>query len=242
MSRIRYLCIPGLGQTGEIAWPQRKLPFDVVGIDPIEPVAGESLVDYSRRLARRMRSRGLFDDAGPTLIAGVSFGAAVAQEIAVVEPCAGVVLLSGMLDAQEIAAPLRFAARHAFRLPHAADALVDLGAAWVLRRVANVTRSDAERCAAMVRRMPLAWLAQQARMLAAWPGCRHDAPMLRIHGDADRVVPYRRARAVDVVIRGDRHMSSVARPNEVNDAILRFARKHVAAHDVNRRGAVHARS
>ncbi|HVF34140.1 MAG TPA: alpha/beta hydrolase [Candidatus Saccharimonadia bacterium] len=228
MTRVRYVCFPGLGQSGDIVWPQRSLPFDVVGIDPIEPVAGESLRSYSHRLARRVRSRGLFAAPALTLLAGVSFGASIAQEIAEVEPCAGVLVLSGLLCSEELAAPLRYIGHRAHHAPAWSESLVDAGAAFALRRIANVDRADATRCAAMIRSMPFGWIREQARMIADWRGCGSPAPVLRVHGDRDPVVPFDSARNVDVVLHGDRHLSSVARADEVNAAIVAFAARVVA--------------
>jgi pimeloyl-ACP methyl ester carboxylesterase len=225
MSRVRYLCFPGLGQNGDIAWPQRSLPFDVVGVDPIEPIAGETLASHARRLARRLRAQGLLEDPSRTLLAGVSYGSALAQEIAAVEPCAGVLILSGLRNAGELARPLRYAAHRAYHAPGWTEVLVDRSAAFVLRRFANVTRRDAERCAAMIRNLPFVWTLEQARMIADWRGCRYEAPTLRVHGDRDAVVPSARAHGVDVVLEGDRHLSSVARADEVNRAIERFAQR-----------------
>ena len=223
MSRVRYLCFPGLGQNGDIAWPQRSLPFDVVGVDPIEPIAGETLERHARRLAHRLRAQGLLEDPSRTLLAGVSYGSALAQEIARLEPCAGVLILSGLRDAGELARPLRYAARRAYHAPGWTEVVVDRSAAFVLRRVADVSRKDAERCASMIRNLPFVWTLEQARMIADWRGCRFEAPSLRVHGDRDAVVPFVRARGVDVVLKGDRHLSSVARAAEVNRAIESFA-------------------
>jgi pimeloyl-ACP methyl ester carboxylesterase len=222
--RVRYVCFPGLGQNRDIVWPQQTLPFEVIGVDYIAPLRHESLAAYARRFGASLQADGVLAEPARTLLAGVSFGSAIAQEIAAVWPCAGQVMLSGLRSCREIPAPLRLAGRIAPYVPDAFDPLVDVGAAFVIRRFANISREASFRCAAMVRQFPLPWLREHARMAVTWPGCACEVPSLRIHGDRDRVVLARRARDVDVLLKGDRHLSSVARAAEVNAAIVAFAK------------------
>lgn len=223
MRPLRYVCFPGLGQDHDITWPQQALPFELEPVDYIEPGRGESLAAYARRYGEGLIARGVLVEPQRTLLAGVSFGSAVAQEIASWWPCAGVALLAGYRGCAEIPLELRLAGRVAPYLPAFCEPLVDAGAAFVLRRYANVTRAESERCAAMVRRFPYRWLREHARMAVTWPGCRVEVPTLRIHGDRDHVVLARRARAVDRWLPGDRHLSSITRADAVNAALLDFA-------------------
>jgi pimeloyl-ACP methyl ester carboxylesterase len=225
----RLIVFPGLGLGADAAWPQRALPFEVVGVDFIEPHRGETLSHYASRYGRALIESGVLRDPERTVLAGISFGSAVAQEIATFWPCAGVALLAGIERGDEIAPWLHAVAQVTSATPKpVVRALVDSGSQWMARRIGLITKKEAARCARMFRAFPTAWLREHARMAVEWPGCETTTPRLRIHGDRDWVVPLRRSTNVDLVLRGDRHLSSIARPQETNDALATFVGRVVA--------------
>lgn len=225
----RLVMFPGLGLGADAAWPQRSLPFEVVGVDYVAPLRGESLADYAARYGRGLIEAGVLRDPSRTVLAGISFGSAVAQEIARTWPCAGVALLAGMASGREVAPWLHVVAQVTSVTPKpVVRFLVDSGSQWMARRIGRITREDAARCARMFRAFPTAWLREHARMAVEWPGCTVTTPVLRIHGDRDWVVPYRRTANVDLVLPGDRHLSSIARPDETNQALAAFVARVVA--------------
>ena len=224
----RLIVFPGLGLGADAAWPQRALPFEVLGVDYIAPFRGESLSSYAARYGRELIERGVLHDPAATVLAGISFGSAVAQEISTFWPCVGVALLSGMTSGKEVAPWLHVVAQVTSVTPKpVVKALIDTGSQWMARRIGLITHEDAARCARMFRTFPTAWLREHARMAVEWRGCETKTPRLRVHGDRDWVVPYRRTRDVDLVLPGDRHLSSIARAEETNAALTEFVERVV---------------
>lgn len=86
---IRIFAIPGLGVDGRI-YTRLKNHFPEIEIlEWLEPLKGESLEAYARRMANPIESPG-----GTSLLIGTSFGGVVAQEIARFAQLRGLVLIS----------------------------------------------------------------------------------------------------------------------------------------------------
>lgn len=214
----RLVMFPGLGLDGRLFEPQRPVA-EIHVPDWIDPESGESLAEYSRRLAATIQT------PRPFWLGGVSFGAFVALEVARhVESC-GVFMISGCLSWRSIPAPLLALSHLAPKLPtglfahcapFAPPTLALLGERLNWKQVSLITSMFA---------VPRPKLIQWGLgALRGWTfEVRLPAPVYHIHGRHDRMLPIKNVRAGEVVPGGG-HVINVSHAPQVNAFIAR----HVA--------------
>src|SRR5687768_6552801 len=99
----RLILLPGLAADARLYEPQRRaFPYLEVP-EWIDPLPGESLASYGKRIAATITR-----DGRPLFIGGVSFGAIVALEAARHLPARGVFLIGGGLSYRMITWPFRW--------------------------------------------------------------------------------------------------------------------------------------
>ncbi|GAB4405366.1 MAG: alpha/beta hydrolase [Bacteroidia bacterium] len=181
------LAVPGLGTDGRLFGPlSAHLPIGVVPW--IEPLAGESLQDYARRMAAPHPPGAVW--------LGVSFGGVLAQTIAAVHPVSQVLLVSSLRSPGELPPSLRLM-RHLplYRLARGG---------WRIRTLpwwapAFGVRDPREQA---VLRAMFAAATDSYRMwaihsLVHWQPLPIDLPVARLHGTRDRVLPTARVGQTD---------------------------------------------
>jgi len=152
------------------------------------------------------------DATRPHVLVGVSMGGMVAQEIACITHPVRVVLISSVTGPEEFPRLLRFS-----RATGAHHLISDLTvrASWPLRRPFGVKDRA---IAALLCQMAFAQGGRQIRRgtdaILRWQGGRWKGGLVRIHGDADRVLPLRRR--VDHVVRRGTHTIVISRAEEVS--------------------------
>lgn len=206
-----------------MAYAQQDLPFDVIATDYIAPMRGETMAEYSQRLGDELLALKVIDLDRPLFIAGVSFGGVIAQELSLTLSPRGLILISTYLNDRELHKGLRWLGRHLGRkLPLAVYKAFEALASPAVRMITRMSRRDVELCATMYRDFPKAWFREQCYLASNWKGCALDVPMLRVHGEADNVIPNYDPATIDLLIANDRHMSSLSHKQEVNQAIIHF--------------------
>lgn len=159
--------------------------------------------------------RPLVAEDAPHVLLGVSMGGMVAQELALLTRPQRVVLVSSWTGPQEWPWHVRAASR--LRLWQVVGPR-SMRAAWPLKRWLGPRPGDIDR---LLWDMAVAQTAVQIRRglraVLRWEGSRWEGPLVRIHGDRDRVTPLRFP--VDQVIPGGEHIMVLTRPQEVARAI-----------------------
>lgn len=201
---------PGLGIDGRLFGPQREL--GAIEVPPwLDPVTGESLEQYSKRLAGAIVTR------PPFYVGGVSFGAMAALEVARHLPVAGVFLISGSRTGKAVSNYLRPVAHASPFLPDAAftflrpfvrPTLYMLGEPVDGRHVALMESMFAASPPRLVR-----W---GLEAVIDWQFTHPDpAPVHQIHGRRDILIPAHRVRP-DVYVPGGGHLINVTHAPVVN--------------------------
>lgn len=170
---------------------------------------------YTRGSTLRGIAEGLasmVDRSRPHVLVGVSMGGMVAQELACITRPERVVLISSITGPEEFPVLLRFAKATG---AHKLISDLTVRASWPLRRPFGVKDRG---IAALLCEMAFAQGGRQIRRgtdaILRWEGSRWNGPLVRIHGDADRVLPLQRQ--VDHVVRGGAHTIVISRAEEVS--------------------------
>lgn len=213
----RIVFFPGLGCDHRMVEPNRgiALPFDVPKWLPTR--WGESLADYSKRMA------GTIDASTPIYLAGVSLGAMVAMEVARYVPCRGLILIAGCRSWRGVPFLYRQVGRLAARAPKRL--------AWPVKRVMPRARilfgmkrgSDVELFQRMLDDADVDFVQWSLAAIQDWQGVgRLRVPSLSIHGTIDHVLPRERAGPIDYQVVGAGHVVNVTHAAEVNGVVNRW--------------------
>ena len=230
-AEIQLLILPGLGADSRIIHYQRTLPFEVISHDYIDWRDGESLQAYSERFYKHLLEAQVIDLRRPVFIGGMSLGGVIAQEISLLTPVSGVILLGSLETSEELVPFIRWFGRVvAHRLPHwvyvASTPLVPI----VMRRVSRISERDVNLALSMYRGLPPHFFLRAFHALSLWKGPSRpvSAPMLRVHGVDDQIVPSRRVRRADKILNRAKHLVALAEPEAVNREIEDFVHDIVA--------------
>ena len=209
----RLILLPGLGADERMYAPQR-VAFPRLEVPRwLAPLPREPLPDYARRMAERVA----LAPGEAFYLGGSSFGGAVALEMARVLRPRAVFLIASCRAPAGVPWALRRRGR-----------LAGLAPRPVLRALHRLTSSSTfpfgdltpEQHAMMVAMMrgadPL-FLQWGGGALMRWGGAGElPIPVYQIHGDADRILPCRRAGADVVVVPGGGHLVNVTHADAVN--------------------------
>lgn len=181
-------------------------------------------------LAGRLREQVQADR--PHLLAGVSMGGMVAQELALLTQPRQVVLISSWTGPHEWPTHVRWAAR---LRPQVLITEGTMRITWPLKRYLLGGRpGEVDR---LLYEMALSEGARKIRWgldaILRWPGSRWQGPLVRIHGDADRITPLRFP--VDHRIPGAGHVMVLDRADEVGRLLQRIHQQALAnVHEASR--------
>jgi pimeloyl-ACP methyl ester carboxylesterase len=212
---IPMVLLPGLNGKPEV-WAAQVAAFpEARVVSWAAPVAGEGLSDYARRLA------GLIDPGGPCIVAGVSFGGIVAQEMCRYLDARCCVLVASSRGPQGLPGPVRLARKMGSVMP---ESMVDLGfelgwetAGSGLTHVGRKRRRLSAELAEFQR-----WA---VRELLRWElGGLGECRVFQIHGDCDREFPDG-AREANYVVRGGGHVITVTHAQEVNECLAQVVER-----------------
>lgn len=209
---MRLYLLPGMGCDDRLFERLDLEGLDVVKLTWPAFEQMDTLAAIARRLSVEVRS----DE--PHIIAGVSMGGMVAQELAAITKPSKVVLISSWTGPQEWNTLTRLNARLGL---HHVIRDWSVRAAWPLKRLIDRReRSIDELLFAMTREQGARQLRRATAAIMRWEGSPWHGPLVRIHGDKDIVTPLRFP--VDHVVRGGQHVMVLTRPEEVS-RLLRAA-------------------
>ena len=160
------------------------------------------------------------DASRPHVLAGVSMGGMVAQELAVITKPEMVVLVSSWTGPREWPQYVRWASRlHLWNLVRTRSMRV----AWPLKRMLGPRPKQIDQ---LLWDMAVAQGADKIRngleAVLHWEGSPWQGPVYRIHGDNDHVIPLRFP--VDHVVKGGEHIMVLTKAVEVAGAMVEAMR------------------
>ena len=184
--------------------------LDVVKLDWPRFRRGTTLEEIAKDMAQQV------DRDEPHILVGVSMGGMVAQELALITNPAKVILISTWTGPQEWPRFVRFGAAIGVQRVITATAMK---AGWPVKRF--LTGQDG-RTAQVLRDMALREGPEQIRRgltaIFRWRGSRWKGPIVRIHGDKDRLMPIQQIKP-DHVVRGGAHAMVYCHANAVSAAL-----------------------
>lgn len=211
----RLILFSGLGGDHRLTRPVAVPGVERLTPDHLEPLPGEDLPAYARRVADS------HDIGVRDVVGGTSFGGMLASEIARQRRVAGLVLLGSCARPRLLPASYRLLERVGPLLP---DIFLKLRtwAQLVRRRFAPMTPEGVAVLQAMAADCPPSRIRAFGRMLMAWDGVeKFDCPLLSIHGDRDTIIPPSCAEP-GLMLKDAGHSFTLTHAPQVGDAIGEF--------------------
>lgn len=209
---MKVYLLPGIGCDHRLFDRMDLTGLDVVKMDWPEFKPGCSLASIARDLSIHVNA----DE--PHILVGVSMGGMVAQELAVTTSPVKVVLISSWTGPGEWSMLAR--AGSVLQLYRGITHFT-MWATWPAKRILGQRDRAAD---LLLWEMARAETATKIRIgtgaILRWKGSPWKGPIVRIHGDNDRVTPMRFP--VDHVVRGGAHIMVLTRAEEVS-RLLRLA-------------------
>lgn len=195
--------VTGLGTDAAIFSLQKMAFPQIQVIELPEPLAGEALPDYGRRLAESLAQR------GPCLIGGISMGGMVALEMSRHLDARGCFLISSLKGREQL--PLwAWLGRPVMRwLPSHLDRRVARGGELLLRSFGNWLPARLKMLATQMSKTQAPALNWAAYEVTHWRATVNDwpCPVFQIHGSRDPLFPLRWITPDEVVPGGGHHLT-----------------------------------
>jgi pimeloyl-ACP methyl ester carboxylesterase len=222
-SPFQLILLPGLGGDQRQFEPQRTAFPDLLVPPWIVPRKKETLVDYAARLAQTIAP------TRPHVLGGSSFGGMVAYEMARHLRPQAVVLIGSCRSPRELRPWLRRLRPLVPWAPAQVFALAQWIAPLGVRTFSRCTPEQQQLCAAMFREMDCGFMKWVCRAILGWaPSGPPPVPVWQIHGQQDRVMPWRLAAADELIADGG-HLINLTHAQQVNAFIMKAAVKAAAA-------------
>lgn len=210
---MRLVVLPGLGADERLVEPMRAAFGNLEVPAWIVPQRHEPLPHYALRLAEQIASS---DE--PLLLAGVSLGGMLAQEMAPRLKPRAVVLIASCRDPRQLWKPLYTLAAFARCMPLAGYRAATLLAPRYARKMQLVGPEQMPMLFDMVRRTDPAFLRWGCHAVRTWQPTPLDVPVYQIHGTNDRLFPVANV-SPDAWIPGGGHLISITHAARVNEFV-----------------------
>ena len=214
---IVLVCFSGMGLGKDFIQIDAPRGVHVVCPEYPKPCAGESFIEYSHRVAK------IAEAYKPTYLAGVSFGAAIALEAALLlgPGIKGVIIIAGPASPKDLSWHFRiFRNVHPLiiqRTTSVAFSLADVAFKWLGNLLSNYNRSFLEYFLKADRQF-INWALPA--FLKWTPPCEYNSScsIYRIHGNKDPIFKYHSGGIMHIIPNG-KHIITVTHMAEVNRLI-----------------------
>ncbi|MEO7082560.1 MAG: alpha/beta hydrolase [Flavobacteriales bacterium] len=156
------------------------------------------------------------DETRPHILAGVSMGGMVAEELALLTKPEKVLLISSWIGPQEW--PWHVHVAKFLHLSWVVGSFT-MRLTWPLKRILGPRPKEIDQ---LLWEMAVKQTAEKIRRgldaILRWEGSKWKGPLVRIHGDNDHVIPKRFP--VEHLVHGCEHIMVLTRPKEVSRAML----------------------
>lgn len=223
MSRTRLILLPGLGADPRLFNPQREAFSDLISPNWLLPRDRETLPSYAERLAEQVRAQ--VPAGQPLILGGVSFGGMLASEMSRVLKPAAVVMIASALSPSEIDPKLRHVATAGQWIPNAVGARSKQAGRLFIRQLGPMRLQDRQFLETMIDAVPFSFIKWAGKAIFDWPGAAPTCPVIRIHGDSDRIIPLPKSGVAHIIRRGG-HVPNISHAAEINAIIADVLSRH----------------
>ena len=184
--------------------------YNVHFVQWIAPTKNETIEDYSLRLAAQITTE------NPILV-GLSFGGMMAVEVSKHISTEKIIIISSAKSKNEIPFYFRLAGKLGVTkiIPATALIKVNLFTNWFF---SNRTVEDKKMLSAILNDTDPAFLKWAINTIATWQNTHCPHNLYHIHGDADRILPYKFVTCHETIKEGA-HLMIVNRSAEVNELL-----------------------
>ena len=184
--------------------------YNVHFVQWIAPKKNETIEDYSLRLAAQITTE------NPILV-GLSFGGMMAVEVSKHISTEKIIIISSAKSKNEIPFYFRLAGKLGVTkiIPATALIKVNLFTNWFF---SNRTVEDKKMLSAILNDTDPAFLKWAINTIATWQNTHCPYNLYHIHGDADRILPYKFVTCHETIKKGA-HLMIVNRSAEVNELL-----------------------
>lgn len=206
---MKVYLLPGVGCDERLFQRLDLDGLDVVKLNWPRFTHDSTLTSIAEEIATRV------DRGQPHVLAGVSMGGMVAQELAALTHPRKVILISSWTGPKEWPPFVRISARLGL------SAFIrewTMRLAWPLKRVIDRRAADIDALLwDMAEQQGAGQIRHGTQAILRWEGSPWKGPLVRIHGDKDIVTPLRFP--VDHVIDGGQHVMVLTRAAEVSELV-----------------------
>lgn len=200
----------GLGADAR-AFDRLELPgCRIIHIRWIDPLKGESMADYARRLSEQITV------PHPVLV-GLSFGGMMAIEVSRIIPVQKLVLISSAKTAGELAANKSFFLKWGL-YKYLPGSWITKPNFMVYRLFGAASPADKALLAAILEDTDPRFYRWAMNGMVHWDNSYIPAHLIHIHGTADRIIPFQNVKA-DFAIEGGGHLMVYNRAAEISRII-----------------------
>lgn len=205
--------LSGLGADGTVF---QYLDFEGVEVEYMEwlpPLPKETLPAYAKRMTQKITT------PHPILV-GLSFGGMVAMEIAKQIPVKKVILISSAKERKELPWFYRFSAKLKLQkiLPYTLIKRTNGFTYWIFGATSAHEKALLKE---IFRKTPTTFLKWAINAILTWKNTEISTHILHIHGDKDRILPYKNVKDT-LCITGGGHSMIVNKAHEITPLINKF--------------------
>lgn len=205
--------LSGLGADGTVF---QYLDFEGVEVEYMEwlsPLPKETLPAYAKRMTQKITT------PHPILV-GLSFGGMVAMEIAKQIPVKKVILISSAKERKELPWFYRFSAKLKLQkiLPYTLIKRTNGFTYWLFGATSAHEKALLKE---IFRKTPTTFLKWAINAILTWKNTEIYTHILHIHGDKDRILPYKNIKDT-LCITGGGHSMIVNKAHEITPLINKF--------------------
>ncbi len=204
----RLYILSGLGVDSRVFRKMDLSSWEIVHIEWIAPLEGESISQYAARLSASIA------DPNPVLL-GLSFGGMVATEIAKQRPKAFIIQIASALTRYDLPVLYRLTGKlYLYKI---------LPARW-LKWSNPVTewffgaksREDKSLLKEILQDTDTLFLKWAIKEIACWNNRTEPALYFRIHGEKDKIIPVKKMAGYQMIIKNAGHFITISHASEVS--------------------------
>ena len=206
--------IPGLGADGRMYGPQMKIMPDAIVLENQKPLKGETLAEYSTRLA------GKIDISKPFIIIGTSLGGIIAMELSRILKPEKVILIASVKHRTEMPLWMRSMKYLYLHRLVSGKVFVWFSSSNVKRLITKRDTNVAKLLIDLHRDADPEFVEWAINEVVRWEGTSDHRPdIIHLHGTREILFPYHKVSGA-IAVMGGSHVMGLTQSQDVNKILL----------------------